>query len=164
MDDSFSELFQTTVSVRQGGACSPALFSIYIEDLIYRIDAADPGINIGILKISILAYADDLLIMSTTKVGLQAQLRLIEDYGKLNGIKYNPSKTELIVFNELKHRALSEHRADWNQANVMLDGDEIEQKRSIRYLGSIISDDLSNFEHISRSKRAGQSALTRIKD
>ena len=63
----------------------------------------------------------------------------------------------------MKHRALFEHRADLNLANVMLDGDEIEKKRSIRYLGSIISDDLSNFDHISRSKRAGQSALTRIK-
>jgi len=35
-DDDATDLFKTTMSVRQGGTISPKLFNIYVEDIINK--------------------------------------------------------------------------------------------------------------------------------
>ena len=152
--DSFSKLFQTATGVRQGGVMSPKLFSIYIEELLVKVDHRELGIYIGNMKISILAYADDILIMVTTKSDLQKQLSTIESYGKKFGIKFNPHKTELIIFNLNKKRNAHEIFLDSNQQEVLFDGKKIQISTTIKYLGSIINDDLSNHAHLSKRTRA----------
>jgi hypothetical protein len=44
-------------------------------------------------KIDIIVYADNILLISTTKRGLQTQLEAVEEYGNQYEIKYNPKKT-----------------------------------------------------------------------
>lgn len=40
-DEEISEIFTTTIGVKQGGCLSPRLFTIYIEDVIQQIEALD---------------------------------------------------------------------------------------------------------------------------
>ncbi len=56
-----SELFKTTIGVKQAGPLSPKLFCIYVDDLIKDIQSSRLGCEISSHKISCLMYADDLL-------------------------------------------------------------------------------------------------------
>jgi len=99
-DDETTELFKTTVGVRQGGTISPKLFNIYIEDIVHLINqSSEMGVICGQLKLNVLLYADDILI-SHTKRGINKLLRLIEEYGSINEIKFNAKKTFSMIFNK----------------------------------------------------------------
>ena len=47
-----------------------------------------------------LLYADDIIILSHTKRGINKLLRLIEEYGSKYEIKFNAAKTYYMVFNK----------------------------------------------------------------
>lgn len=91
--DEFSTLFRTTVGVRQGGKASPKLFSIYIEKILQKISESNCGLNFGKTKIDVIAYADDLLLVSSNKKELQELLDIVTENGRALEIKFNPRKT-----------------------------------------------------------------------
>lgn len=94
------ELFRTTVGVRQVGVISPKLFSIFMDDLIGEIEKLNVGVNIGQVKVDVLLYADDVVLVCRTKRELQDALLVTENYGRLNDMKFNALKTNFMVFNE----------------------------------------------------------------
>ena len=50
--------------VRQGGILSPFLFKLYIDEALAEISANEIGCTLGTLRINILAYADDLVLIA----------------------------------------------------------------------------------------------------
>jgi hypothetical protein len=89
--------FKTSIGVKQGGALSPRLFSIYIEDLVEKIKQTSYGGLYGTknkkIKIDIFLYADDILLICTNKSGLQQMLKVVEQYGLDYEIVFNIGKT-----------------------------------------------------------------------
>ena len=161
--DECSSLFDTKVGVRQGGAISPKLFAIYLEELITLVEDCHVGLKFGSQKIYVVAYADDVLLISTTKLGLQKQLNILQEYGAKNEIKYNPQKTVYMVFNQKIQRNAAEAREDIWQSNLTLDGSKIEKVSSMRYLGAEISEDDKVNNHIDKRKRLVQQAVNKLK-
>ncbi len=76
---------------------SPRLFSIYIEDLVEKIKQTSYGGLYGTknkkIKIDILLYADDILLICTNKSSLQQMLKVVEQYGLDYEIVFNIGKT-----------------------------------------------------------------------
>jgi hypothetical protein len=64
LEDEFSEVFRTTMGVRQGCVLSPKIFAIFVDDLILELEATGLGLEIGNMKITVIMYADDLLLMT----------------------------------------------------------------------------------------------------
>ncbi|RNA13759.1 hypothetical protein BpHYR1_015289 [Brachionus plicatilis] len=54
--------------------------------------------NINIEIFHSIVYADEILLINTTKKALQNQLNIVEKYGDEFEIKYNARKTVLMVF------------------------------------------------------------------
>jgi len=73
-----SAFFNLSAGVRQGGVLSPLLFSIFIDDIVDRIQRANVGCYISTVCVSIFLYADDILLMSPTVTGLQTLLHVCE--------------------------------------------------------------------------------------
>jgi hypothetical protein len=73
-----TEHFRTTSGVRQGDCLSPALFSLYINDLAQGIKSGGHGVNVNGANISILLNADDIVLISETEEGLQNMLGTLE--------------------------------------------------------------------------------------
>jgi hypothetical protein len=76
----FTEFFETISGVRQGDNLSPTLFNIYINDLITDINNLGKGVNLGNLNLnlSLMLYADDLLLLSENEKGLQDELNMLD--------------------------------------------------------------------------------------
>lgn len=162
-DNEYSNLFKTSVGVKQGGPLSPKLFSIYIEELIDKIEGLEEGVEYEGGILDIICYADDILIMSNTKQGLQRQLKVIEQYGKMMGIKYNPDKTKLMIYNTKCKRSIRSQREDLWQDEVTLDGVRIQKVDTMRYLGMEINETNKNKSHIDKRRRLAISSAVRLK-
>ena len=94
-----SEEFTCATGVRQGDCLSPLLFAIYVNDIEteFFMKGAD-GIDIGMLKLFVLLYADDIVIFSETEVGLQKGLHILYGYCQKWKLVVNIQKTKIIVF------------------------------------------------------------------
>ena len=62
-----SESFRSTEGVKQGCILSPFLFNFFNNDLLIEVCELGIGAIIGENNVSILAYCDDLLLLSTNE-------------------------------------------------------------------------------------------------
>ena len=87
-----SEIFITTIGVKQGGPLSPRVFALYIEHVVKVLDDSGYGINIGQMVINILLYADDIILFANNKVEMQKMINIVESFGNGLEIKFNHVK------------------------------------------------------------------------
>ena len=78
---------------------SPFLFSMYLNDLEneFVIKGVD-GLDIGMLKLYLLLYVDDIVIFSNTSDGLQRGLNVLSDHCNKLKLTVNVDKTKNMVF------------------------------------------------------------------
>ncbi len=161
-DESVSDIFATKVGVKQGGVISPKLFNIYVEDLIKRVESMNCGILIGKILMDILLYADDITIVSDTKLGLKLILDEISLYGLDNDIKFNPSKTVLMIFNDKVKRTRDERLRDIWQGEILMSGIPLRRDETNKYLGVQISQTKSNTPQLNYMKKQAYAALAKV--
>ena len=92
--------FQYTRGVRQGCILSRLLFDLYVNDLAFSFNniLSDPFVLPNGTKLNSLFYADDLIILSRSKLGLQNCLNKLSSYCNTWMLKINPKKTKIMVF------------------------------------------------------------------
>ena len=71
--------FNYEKGVHQGNPSSPLLFNIFINDLFDKLKSTQ-DISLDTQTFNILMYADDLIILSTSKENLQKNLNLLNEY------------------------------------------------------------------------------------
>ena len=83
-----SDFFSSYIGVRQGGNLSSMLFSIFVNDLDHlskndceRLNFKDAQIA-NFLKITVLLYADDTIVLADSEKGLQKALNSLNQYYK----------------------------------------------------------------------------------
>ena len=107
-----SAFFGSFSGVRQGENLSPVLFSLYLNDLqrVLEKKKQDCGItfNYGnreiqvILKLFILLYADDTVVLGNSERDLQITLDEFYNYCKTWKLNINLSKTKVVIFGAKK--------------------------------------------------------------
>ncbi len=65
-----TDWFQTYSGVIQGNTLSPTLFNIFINDLVDDVHSLNLGVTIDAHRISILLYADDIVLLGETEKDL----------------------------------------------------------------------------------------------
>ena len=97
----FSDIINCTQGVKQGDVCSPVLFSLFVNELALEIiQNGRHGVtmNSGLIELFILLFADDIVLLSETIVGLQNQLNKLYAAANQLQLKVNLSKTNIVVF------------------------------------------------------------------
>ena len=86
------------LGVRQGECLSPFNFAMYLNDLEkeFRLKGSD-GIDIGMLKIFLLLYADDIILFAQSSEELQNSLDTLFEYGQRYKLSVNTSKRKVMV-------------------------------------------------------------------
>jgi hypothetical protein len=119
-----SPSFESKKGVRQGDNLSPTLFNIYLKDLpqVFENKECD-GVRMGEKNLNCLLYADDLILISTSKKGMTKSLNLLQNYCAEWDLKINSEKTKCMVINSVESPSFSVN-------NIPL-----EIVNSIKYLG-----------------------------
>ena len=116
---------------------SPVLFSVYLNDLFTILRDAGFGCHIGGYFMGCLGYADDLLLLSASRSGLQCMVNMCEKFTKKKNLKFstnsNPekSKTKCILFSKKQ----KDHK---NVTPIMLNGDPLPWVQQVKHLGNIL--------------------------
>ena len=130
MNKKVTKPLKTYKGVRQGCVLSPILFNIFINDLpdIFD-DSCKPVLN-GNEKLSCLMFADDIVLLSESKDGLQNSLRKLELYAQEWDMKVNQKKTKIMVI---------QSRGKIPTINIEYEGQTLEVVKSYKYLGTMVS-------------------------
>lgn len=125
-----SSWFSITNGVKQGGVLSPTLFCLYVDGLLSNLKRSGVGCHIGNNYVGSIGYADDLLLLTPTLNSLKTMIKICEDYATQYDIKFNGSKSQLMVFGN-----------QTVNSDVYVFGDKVEVVDEIKYLGYYISKD-----------------------
>ena len=109
---SFTNFFESPTGLKQGclfEPCNTVLFSIFIEKLI---ESEIRGLQFfpEIIEILLLLFADDVILLSDTIIGLQRQLSILGYFCDDYHIEVNTGKTKVLVFRNGGNLA---RRAKW---------------------------------------------------
>ena len=84
--------------VHQGNTLSRTLFSIVRNDITTAMNGNhSPSINNNTVQIIWLLYADDIIILSQTKTGLQNKLDRLCHYSDAWGLQINRDKIKVVI-------------------------------------------------------------------
>ena len=75
----FTDWFDVRSGVRQGDNLSPTLFGLFLNSLPTYIKSLNKGVKVGHDKVSILLYADDMVLLALTENDLQYMLNAMAD-------------------------------------------------------------------------------------
>ena len=125
-----SDEFECSLGVRQGDCLSPSLFAMYINDLEHVLISNQCGIEFGQYKMSLMLYADDVILLSDKSAGLQKALDVMQNYSNRWKLKINTNKSKILVFKKGRRRA----NERWIYGNA-----ELQQTNSIPYLGIVFT-------------------------
>lgn len=141
VNGSHTNFFSCKIGLRQGENLSPFLFSVYLNDLESFFFSAniDSGVECFssdfdesvyiYLKLFVLLYADDTVILSESANGLQSALDVYNEYCKQWKLTVNMNKSMVIVFSKGRHSNYS----------FTLNDNNIEVGYEYKYLGVLFS-------------------------
>ena len=93
------------------------------------------GCRLRGVKVNIIAFADDLFLLSTSRYGIQNMIDSISALISDLRLKINLGKSKYIVFNHKKNKTNT-------TASVTLNGRTLEKIKTLRYLGVDLTDNL----------------------
>ena len=79
--------------MKQGGNVSPNLFNFFIDDLLVECQEMGLEACVNRINVSVVAYADDILLISPIAYHLQRLLNKCEEYSIKWKMKFNPKKS-----------------------------------------------------------------------
>jgi hypothetical protein len=156
-----TQYIKCTVGVKQGDVCSPVLFSLFINELALEvINNGRHGVTFLLdnFELFVLLFADDIVLVSETVIGLQTQLNSLQRASFSLGLNVNMNKSNIIVFRNGGYLGAREH---W-----VYNGSIMPVVNIYKYLGIYFSTRLSFTaackELASRAKKAFLCILQRL--
>ena len=126
-----SDWFPVKQGTRQGGCLSPYLYLVFGNDLLDELSKCAYCFMMYGLQCGFPAYADDLLLLSLLKRGMDCMMDICFANSLVERCLYHYLKTNVMVANETKPKYLESKRT-WS-----LGGNIIEETESYTHLGVV---------------------------
>ena len=133
--------FSVNNGVRQGAVSSAIIFAVYIDELLGLLKNSGIGCHINSVFVGAFVFADDILLLSANRSGLQTLVNICHNFALERNLKFgtnddpNKSKTKCIVFSKKKQQS--------DPAPITLDGNNLPWVKKINHLGCILEADNS---------------------
>ena len=148
--------FSSSVGVFQGESLSPFLFSMFLNDLDSFLKQSDNvGVKLQQFLLTVLMFADDMVLFSTTREGLQSALDSLSKYCSTWGLTVNTDKTKCMAF---KKGGKIGKQDKWTFENAQL-----ETVNLFKYLGFVLSSSGKFSQSIAAIAEQAQRALFSLK-
>ncbi|XP_053398165.1 uncharacterized protein LOC128556626 [Mercenaria mercenaria] len=95
----FSSMFPVLQGTRQGGKSSPLFYLVFINGLIKDLERSGQGMCIYNMNLCSPTVADDMLLVSFSKYGMDSMLDICYNYARKWRYRYNANKCGIMVFN-----------------------------------------------------------------
>jgi exonuclease III len=94
MNGHCTDMIDIRSGVKQGGIMSPQLYNVYVDELMSRLLRAKLGCMIGDFVYSAVFYADDIVLLSSSRRKMQRMIDICYEYGLQYGITFNAKKSK----------------------------------------------------------------------
>ena len=152
VNDMFSTWFKVSTGLKQGCKMSTSLFSVYNNDLVKEINDLNCGITIDQSMISLLIYADDIVLLAPSAEDLQLMLNTVNAWCNKWRLIVNKDKTRIVHF----------RTASVERCNIVFKcgENEIEYEKSYKYLGIWLNEHLNMKKTVSEITKSASRALS----
>ena len=149
---SVGKWFRTTVGVRQGCLLSPTLFNIFLERIMTdALEDHEGSVSTSGRTTTNLRFADDIDALAWKEEELVKLVNHLDTASTTDGVEISAEKTKLMT-NNIKGISL----------DIRIGGQKPETVQSFKYVGSIVTDERSKQEILSRIAQT-IGALTKLK-
>ena len=131
----FTEWFSVELGLRQGDPLSSILYIIFIDGLVSEVKKAKEGVWFEAEKINILVFADDVVLLASSKVEMQRLLDVVHLYSRKWRFFFNVDKCRAIVF--------TSKRVNLDVTPLYLGLERLEEVQRFKYLGLDFKSNLS---------------------
>ena len=87
-----THLIDMEVGVKQGDPMSPLLFNVALDPLFQTLERRGEGFAWGDQSVTTLAFADDLVMVSSSWVGMSKNIAILESFCSMTGMRVEPRK------------------------------------------------------------------------
>lgn len=146
VDGVFSDRYELKAGVPQGSPLSPTLFLIFINDLLKTTHnpihsfADDSTLHASFHITNPNELNSIAIYRSSVSLSLNDDLMRISDWGRVNLVDFNASKTQSCVFSNKKTDPLTN--------DLLIHNTTIENSPSLFILGTYLSENLLWFDHL----------------
>ena len=92
VEEEITDWFQVNMGLRQGCMLSPILFILVIDELARQIKRSSKGTRLGNLRVNILMFADDIVLIAENPEDLQHLLDVAHTFSRRWGLRGTPRK------------------------------------------------------------------------
>ena len=126
-NEKMSGSFDIPTGTKQGGILSPDFFSMYMHDLIERLKLCGFGCDVIQMCISCIFFADDVVLLSPSRHGLQQLLNICATYCKEYCLDFNVKKSKIMI--------IGKKLTETHFASLLLNDQPLEFVKEYKYLG-----------------------------
>ena len=134
-----TDWFEIDVGLRQGCILSPILFSIFIDGLAEEVKKVG-GVKYGEIVVSLLLFADDIVLIAEDDRMLQDMLEVVYQYSKKYRFRFNKDKSNVMIFGK---RKIGEEK-------YRLGESELQRVGNYKYLGLMLDKNFRWKKHLEK--------------
>ena len=146
--------FTPSVGVRQGCLLSPALFNMYLEEIMSEaLEKFEGEVVIGGRKIDNLRFADDIALIGATTAELQDLTTKVDATARKYGMLISSEKSKIMNF---------EKDAINKPGPIQIGNQTLEEVKQFKYLGNTLTEDAHSNKEIQIRIARALSALSSL--
>ena len=148
-----SSIFTIVNGTRQGSILSPALFALYVDELLVELRALGIGCHVAGVYMGAVGFCDDILLLAPTRDGMQVMIDTCERFARKYNLQFStdpdPSKSKSkCIF------VCGLNRKKEEPVPLVLNGKDLPWVESALHLGHVLHESGTMNQDI-KAKRAG---------